>query len=341
MKRGRLFFILFFSIFIQELFVINSQPDEYTISLEYTIEIIDVKIDDYSTKINLNIKLRDFPYESDKVTIIIQGIENHKISLNSTGGYTKHWSYQGNLKNKLFFIEGYGELFPYDFYKIYINLYPHHLEYYEKNQIYGLTNFNFNINVEDSSVHFTGIKNRLLTNTWRKGMIKDGTTLYILLNRKSSFFYRLILLPLFIIAITIFFTPVLNTNVLNRVINIRIYSSILVFLIGFIFTIQNHIPVRSTLSIPEFFGTYLISMSALSILFSLYDPINNRINIFYRHDILLIIISSVVYVLYFYTVYYPYRNIIVNNIIYILVFSLLPMVISICAFSRKKIKAGF
>ena len=284
---------------------LEGSETEPTHSTEICVNIIDLSINEYTARIDLIVRIRNVSIGSDSISVGIQDIEDYAITLVRTSS----GDYEGSEENVLWFVRGVGEAFPYDYYMLDFTIDPESLQDALEDQ--PPETFNYVVTYgQGCSAEFTGVSRVRLGNTWKIEGTIDDSGYHVYLLRKSGVFYYKFIFPLYIVNLVIFLVPAfMATNIKNRSNNIRIYSSLLIFAIGYLFTIQSYLPPRNTLSLPEYFSSLIIIISSIMMLSSFFDiePLNRR-KFQFTSDLMGYSASFVIYVVYTYLVYYPYRS---------------------------------
>ena len=276
-----------------------------THSTEICVNIVDLSINEYTAQIDLNVRIRNASIGLDTISVVIRDIEDYEITLVKTT--SSH--YEGSEENVLWYVKGVGEAFPYDYYTLDFTIDPDSLQDALGDQAPETADYVV-IYDQRCSAEFTGVSRVRLGNTWRIEGTIDDSGYHVYLLRRSGVFYYKFIFPLYIVNLVIFLVPAfMATNIKNRSNNIRIYSSLLIFAIGYLFTIQSYLPPRNTLSLPEYFSSLIIIISSIMMLSSLLDvePLNRR-SFQFTADLLGYSASFVIYVVYTYLVYYPHRS---------------------------------
>lgn len=276
-----------------------------TFDVEFNVDIGDLDINDFTARIDLRVSIRNASIVADTVTVGLRDIAEYEITLNRAAS----GDYEGVAHEVLWYVRGVGEAFPYDYYILDVNIDPDSLRYTIGAQTYELSEYVV-VYSQGCSAGFLGVERVRLDNTWSIEGQTDGSGFQVYLLRRSAVFYFKFIFPLYIVNLVIFLTPAfMATNIRNRSNNIRIYSALLIFAIGYLFTIQAYLPPRSTLSLPEYFSSLIIIISSIMMLSSLLDVEQpNRRNFQLTADLLGYGASFVIYVVYTYMVYYPYRG---------------------------------
>lgn len=299
-------------IFITTVYLVASDesPHVYgesvpTFDVEFNMDIGDLDINDYTARIDLHVRIRNASIGADSITVGLRDITEYEITLVSTAS----GDFEGFAHEVLWFVRGVGEAFPYDYYILDVNIDPDHLRYTSGPESYELSEYAV-VYDQRSMAKFLGTDRVRLDNTWSIEGQTDASGYHVYLLRRSAVFYFKFIFPLYIVNLVIFLTPAfMATNIRNRGNNIRIYSALLIFAIGYLFTIQPYLPPRSTLSLPEYFSSLIIIISSIMMLSSLLDVEQlNRRNFQFTADLLGYGASFIIYVVYTYMVYYPYRG---------------------------------
>ena len=245
--------------------ICEETEEEYLLELDMAIYIHKVIIENNTAILEVNLWIRNFPQEADNIKIKFQGMDYPEIICSHMGGN----QFQGKLEKKAWYVEGVGELFPFDYYQIKFILLPYHLTYEKNGTSYGLINWNYTFVEDRTTVHFVGLYRLKLENMWNLNNLSRKGEYYIFLFRKGEIPSFQYIWPLIMIQCLIFFIPTLTSfTEKNRSIRIRIYASIMVFSPILVFTMQNFIPYRETYSIPEFLAISMIISSIIMILVS-------------------------------------------------------------------------
>jgi len=253
----------------------NTQ-ESYHLIMDMAIYIEDIFMENSTAKVEVNLWIRNFPVEASNVYVLFQNVNFDKIDLRRVGGTEGQYQFQGKIENKSWYLEGYGELFPFDFYTLVFELHPYYLEYNLNGTQYGLPGWNYTFQ-EQTYADFLGLNRPRLRDQWEIAQDLKGEAFNAYLFRKNEMPSFQFVFPLVLIHALVVFSSSFTED---KSLRIRLYGSILVFSPIFIFAIQNFIPHRSTLSIPEFLGIALIFSSTSMIFASLIESRSKRISLF-------------------------------------------------------------
>ena len=171
----------------------------------------------------------------------------------SSDHYGKY--FQGNF-SKSWYIVGEGEPFPFDHYKMEFKIRP-------------LIDSNFTI--DEVTVIFNGAKQKQLSEAWETKNAyneipfqiaeSDELMLTIQLKRRSLIPFLTLVLPVvlcyYLLGATLYLEP---SSRMQEI--LTVYISLFVFVPTFFISIQDFLPYRSLLTIPEFLLTYVIVTNA-------------------------------------------------------------------------------
>jgi hypothetical protein len=244
----------------------HGESESHKLDLIMWIEISDVNFENHTVLADVTFRIHSFPENTTtKVYAKLDDIDLNMVECSRAGGLVNGtYDFQGEAKGTKWYLNFYGELYPFDLNYVVFRLYPS-LEYEINDTIYGL-DYPISFNTVEQQVQFSGLLKANLENTWQIKPVIEGGEITILLLRIEYVSQFLIIVPLFWFLTLVASVPILS-NVKNT--KIQFYSSVLVFTPIFIFAIQSFIPPRSSLSIPEFLGLILILSSASMFLSSL------------------------------------------------------------------------
>ena len=224
--------------------------ETYQLDLDLIVKIKRVIVKNSTSEVDIHLLVRNFPEETSNVSFLLDsGISYYLMNCSGRTNFL-----QGTLEDQLWYLDGFGELFPFDFYTLDFRFYPYYCQYYFNGTVYGLDSWSYSFQ-NDTRIVFAGLQRSRLEEEWEIFCFKDedGATAYLF--RESEVESFQFIFPLVAIQLLLIFSPSFTRK---RSIRTTIYSSILLFTPMFIFAMQNFIPPRSTLSIPEFFGINLI-----------------------------------------------------------------------------------
>jgi len=219
--------------------------------VKLTILIYDVFPTNRTAEVEVLVVLENFPLNATKVYVKMMGNDYPTILCVKNG-----WKrYQGKSNRMLWRLTGFGEMFPYDVYRLSFSLY--YIEYIIENTTYGLgQDWNYTLNSKGSNAYFYGSRTSILKDSWDISNEALEHRLNIFLFRKGMTFYFQFLLPILIGHLLVLVSTLLERrNLQNR---LRIYLSMFVFAPMFSLAIQSFLPYRTTMSFPEFFSVILI-----------------------------------------------------------------------------------
>lgn len=264
--------ILFSCMFCSCFISVGCGQDLHRFEMDMSVYIKNVHLDNNTASVNVNLWIRNFSLEASFVYVIFSNIDDYAVDCEYQVGHAGKYQFLGKLTDKSWFLDGVGELFPFDFYIITFELHDL-LEYRRNNTNYGLPQWSYYFNDEHTLVDFLGLHKSRLDDEWEIfDHVDDGTYEVFLFRKEEKPSYQF-MFPLILIQALIALAPSLTDDKTMRV---RLFSSVLVFSPMFILAIQNFIPPRNTLSIPEFLGVSLMFFSTSMIFASMISERNKK-----------------------------------------------------------------
>ena len=200
--------------------------------------------------------------DAEKVELIFEIRDYPHVICNRSGSV-----YQGEADNILVYITGAGDMFPFDFYKIKLTLYDHY-EYIINGTWYGLdSNWTYIVDEDHSSSYLVGSKGRLLSDVWMTTeshslqIYKKNSVLEIWLIRKWQVPALQFIIPL--IAGEILMMISTFAYVLPNIKLLPLYLAFIAFSPLNTLAIQQFLPHRKFLSIPELFSVLIFLTSIM------------------------------------------------------------------------------
>jgi len=266
--------------------------ESYVLRMDMAIYINNLFFENDTANIDVNLWIRNFPIDASIVYVQFQSLEHYEVNCNRIGGGAPNrYQFQGKLEEKSWYLDGIGELFPFDYYVLEFMLYPYSIQYEINGTICGMRYLNYTFVEEQTHVDFAGLFRPRLKDQWEILRYSTNTTYYVYLFRKGEMPSLQFLVPMFLIQLLVVLVPSFTND---KSIRIRLFSSLLLFAPMFIFTIQNFLPYRSTLSIPEFLGLTLIFSCTLMLLSSLLGDPKHKTRTF-AFDVGALVVSYVLY----------------------------------------------
>jgi len=230
--------------------------DFYKMRVE--VRVLDIDQKTSYASIELLIRLGPLPQEFNETGILVQILGGGYVTLfcryTTSDSYGKY--FEGNSSSS-WYLFGAGELFPFDY-------------YYIEFRITSLIDADFKI--DEATPIFYGPKQKSLCDTWETTQIinelpyhtyeNEESVLIILAKRTpiapSLAFVLPIILCYYFLGATLFLDPKLKMQEI-----LTVYLSLFIFVPSFFIGIQEFLPYRSLLSIPEILLTNLITSIGL------------------------------------------------------------------------------
>jgi len=231
------------------------------------VQISEINPANHTVLANVTLYMHNFPENmTTNVLVRFENDDSYEVNCSRVGDPVNGtYDYKGEIDGKYWYLVTYGELYPSDLNFVNLKLNPDYLV----GSINGTTynpNWKYSFNVVDGAVNFYGFQWADFQNTWTTSPVNSGERLIIYFQRKELNPQYLIIAPLVWFLTLVASLPLLSANKTTK---IQFYSSILVFAPIFIFAIQNFIPPRNSLSIPEYLSFILILSSTLMLIMTL------------------------------------------------------------------------
>jgi len=270
--------------------------DSFEIRLE--INVFDVYHSSKHAVVEICLRIANFPLNATGVEFFIEGGGSIKISCERVNDTS---FYKGESAHILWKIYGIGEAYPFDSYIMKFIIRRDQIWYIKENERYKLENVNFSISQARSHVRFMGLYTEYLEGMWTTDENYELPTKYrsneliVTLERKSETPFLQIIFPIILcyvfLGVSLFLDA--ESKLTER---LAIYIALFVFTPSFLLAIQDFLPLRSSLSIPEFLLTNLIISTALFGIFSIIHPILKDKRHPYLLDVSALIIAIFSYV---------------------------------------------
>lgn len=272
LRRRFYFFSLLVGLFALSLFLITSANAESydDAQVRLAIHVMDLDQTQKAAELKIFVFISDFPYNLSGLDVWVAGAGDAIITCNNTGQSVEGlWYYQGESQQTTWLLEGKGEHFPLDSYKL-------------RFKITRVDNIeNYTLSSEGHQAFFTGPKWYSLKDYWfveneliPVGVIQANEVSFIIQRSASTLNFSILqfLVPIigcyYLLGATLLLDP--KKQLTER---LRINLSLFVFLPTFLIAIQNFLPYRASLSFPEFL---LVNLMISNIVFSIFSVFGNQ-----------------------------------------------------------------
>lgn len=265
MRRSMILYVVFILILFQDIWLwetvrsqsqnVEQKNNVYKMTVD--VRVYDLDLKDLYSSVEVFLRLGPLPVGFNESGILVQilGGGDAMVFCNDTSSdhYGKY--FQGNF-SKSWYITGEGEQFPFDQYKMQFKIRP-------------LIDCNFTI--DEVTAIFSGAKQKQLSEAWETKNAhneipfqiaeSDELMLTIQLKRRSLIPFLTLVLPVilcyYLLGATLYLEP---SSRMQEI--LTVYISLFVFVPTFFIGIQDFLPYRSLLTIPEFLLTYAIVTNA-------------------------------------------------------------------------------
>lgn len=209
------------------------------------------------------------------------------VTCNNTGKQTDGWSYSGESEETTWFLEGYGETYPFDSYVLRFAVLGNFGFFYGFDPFSEVPPpyFNFSLSSTGTSAFFAGPKAMSLEDLWGSGKSqiplnwgsarisenKTTTEMRFRIQRSSDALFTALLE--FLVPIIACYLLLVSTLMLDPKENlnerIAVYIALFVFVPTFLIAIQSYLPYRSSLSFLELLLTNLVISTTVFGVFSI------------------------------------------------------------------------
>jgi len=208
----------------------NEDQNDVEITL-LSVHILHVNEKQGYANVIVEVTLTNYPFDATSVNVTV-GFEDINCTNDDFG------IYQGSSK-----------VIPWTLERVLGHYYPSDL--YSMNFTIKQIPHNLNFTIESFQAEFSGVEFHALRNTWIINKDNHTKGLIVYLNRNIVLPVYQMLLPIilcyFVLQSTLFVDPRKRSTI-----RVTIYISLIVFIPVFLFTIQDALPLRFFLSIPEF-----------------------------------------------------------------------------------------
>ena len=247
------------------------------VKVHIDVQVLDVNPSQKTANVNIMVRVNSFPDNITNFTLLVGGGGESFITCNNVAQDYRGWFFQGQSNETSWFLEGSGETYPFDSYNMRFMIMDSYIPG---------SSHNVSINSVDSQAYFSGPRtmflndlwtqnNSLIPTTWDKGWITQNQTtteMDLSIKRTGNSFniaFLEFMLPIIACYYLLVATLLLNPKKhLNE--RLTIYLAILVFVPTFFIAIQNYLPYRSSLSLPELLLTNLVIGTVIFGVFSIF-----------------------------------------------------------------------
>jgi hypothetical protein len=247
---------------------------EQEVSIRLDISVLDIDQTKRHAIVKIVIFVEYYPLNFSDVDVSITGSGNTIIFCHNVYPWqTEYWNYQGESDEITCRLDGRGETFPFDSYKL----------SFKVDDIKPWL-FNFSLNYAEVVARFSGEKVYFLCNEWSNTyshlLVAEKGENYVIfqINRSQSAiiiavleFLAPIILCYYLLGATLLIDP--KKDLEKR---LTIYLSIFVFAPTFLFSIREFLPYRSSLAFPEFLLINLIISNIVFMVSSIIGPEKKR-----------------------------------------------------------------
>lgn len=249
---------------------VNEANDE-PVEVHLLVHVFDIDIHEKLATIRMKAWIDDFPYNETEVWVQISGGGGFidVPCVNTRPSAANEWPYWGETSEITWFLDGFGEAFPFDSYRLYF-------KFGDISIVYD----NFYLRSPAGAV-FDGAKSPALVTVWMtdKGFLpidyeETKAVCFVVQRTHSAIVVGVLqlLVPVvvcyYLLGATLMLDP--KKQLPQR---LAIHLSLFVFVPSFFIAIQGFLPCRSSLSLPEFLLTNLIISNTI---FGIFSVIGNR-----------------------------------------------------------------
>lgn len=273
-----LFFLTIIVIFAYPVFLMNPgfaesvnpsrmsnlvRMENHTVQIRLSVLIFEIDAAEKFASVEISLWFDNFPYNATQIYADIGG--NGLIGVKCD--YEGLQSYHGESSRQTWFLVGSGEMYPFDSYTTQFELRTESIHFRRGNTTYRVGE-DINFTLSYSHAWFHGPNRRSLRDTW---LTTDGehnlpidlsnVGFVVRIERKSLVPLLQILLPIVLCYYFLGASILISRSDLNA--RLRVYFSLFLFAPTFFFAIRPFLPYRSSLTIPEFLLTNLVTSSAV------------------------------------------------------------------------------
>ena len=293
-------------LFVPKIESISAQETQPKIKIIINVKVIDVDLTNMYARVLVRIQTLNFIRNASNILINIIGINNPTINCS----YVASGQYVGDSNELDWYVDGIGDVFPYDFYTLHFKI-DDSIRYISNNTTYYLMDKPEIEICEYSTAYFDGMKAWLLKDTWESPSLVlpskiSNSTFDVFLIRKSYAPSLLFLTP-FILSELIMLSCILLKPKIGH--QLSLYTALIVFSPLNTLAIQQFLPHRRIMSLPEFYSLFVFITSILLIIKTISSKKKSEkaVSLFLKDSFYLICIFFMFYIL-FNQVYSPIIN---------------------------------
>jgi energy-converting hydrogenase Eha subunit A len=264
----------------------QTQTDQQvSINVHMFVRVLDINPSQKTANVNFFLYIDNCSRNVPSLNVQVFGGGVASIICNNLGEETDGWGYSGESNETIWFLEGYGETYPFDSYVLRFAVLGNFGFDFDPFSSAPAPYFNFSLSSTGTSAFFAGPKAMSLEDLWGSGQshiplnwgsawISENRTTQEMsfsiqrsgnaLNTALLEFLVPIIACYFLLASTLILDPRKNLNE-----RIAIYIALFVFVPTFLIAIQNYLPYRSSLSFPELLLTNLVIGTTILGVFSI------------------------------------------------------------------------
>lgn len=285
---------------------INAQEIQPKIKIIMNVNIIDVDLTSMYARLIVKLQLLNFPNNASNILINIVGYKYQTINCSFIGA----GQYEGISNELEWFLDGIGDMFPYDYYSLHFKI-DNNLRYISNNITYYLVDTPEIVINEYSTAYFEGMKAWLLKDTWESSNLVlpfkiSNLNFDVFLIRRSYAPSLLFIAPFLLSELIMLSCILLNPKIDHQ---LSLYTALIIFSPLNTLAIQQFLPHRRIMSLPEFYSLCVFMTSILLIIrtISLKKKPQKKFYSFLNDSLYLIIIFGVLYFI-FNQIYNPIIN---------------------------------
>lgn len=278
----------------------------------------------------IQIDIQNYPVDAEAVYVKLNDFGYTEIECERLHENT-YWAL---VPNTIWYLDGLGDMFPYDHYEIPISIYEPSFFYKENgekkfyyrynNTQYFTGQIEYQLQ-EYSFISFSGTKSRQLMDTWITA--DNSNTIHYLLEeqkvigiieRQTGPLYAQFIMPLYLALGLMLFTVITSFEPKTEM--LTIYGFFIAFSPLSILSIQSFLPHRRTLCIPEFYSVIVFIASLLFMFKYLFNTLiiklhngNRNQDLFFIVDLIVIVILFFIHRYLINAIYEPIINFPITN----------------------------
>lgn len=246
--------------------VISPDVQKEVIEFQIATHILDIFQNNRTAKVKVFLSFVNFPYNATQVNAIINGTGGTEVAFQCKTNGDQMYSAESNITT--WFLIGYGESYPFDSYEMYFNLKVESVHFLSDNSSYRVDS-NDVFNLTRNEIFIPDPERRFLRDTWWITTSAHSPTSFIV-NVQRNWQPPTLKLILPIIACFYFLGGTMFISRKDLQSRMTAYISLFVFAPVFLMTIQNYLPYRSSLCLPEVLLTLLLTSTATYAVFSMW-----------------------------------------------------------------------